>query len=316
MSGVIKKIGDVAKKIIKNPIFKAVLVAAAIYFTAGIAAGAMGSTFAASLPGIGTAMETLGIAAPEVATATATLTEATASLTAADAVGAAASDPAMLGAAADGASLGADAAASITPAADAAGIVNANVATAPLDATASLSPSAEGAPQLSYGEPPTGTPAMQNLSAAPEPIAPETPVPTQAPASNLTAASDSVGGVNAPDGSIGNTEGSAARTTFDASADAKGAPGVRMAVAPGGSSFLQGLSQWWGGMDATTKQIVGTGLAHAGSSVVGAISANAKMNQEQGMFDTLQANKGRLPPKPGQYNGIINSQFSRPQPGG
>jgi hypothetical protein len=53
----------VFKKIVKSPIFKAVAVAAAIYFTGGLAAGAMGSTFAATLPGVGALAEGLGITA-------------------------------------------------------------------------------------------------------------------------------------------------------------------------------------------------------------------------------------------------------------
>ena len=61
MSGILKKIGKVFKKIVKSKIFKAVLIAAAIYFTAGIAAGAMGSAFAASLPGISTAAGAIGL---------------------------------------------------------------------------------------------------------------------------------------------------------------------------------------------------------------------------------------------------------------
>lgn len=62
MSNALKSIGKTFKKIVKSKVFKIVLIAAAIYFTAGIAAGAMGVAGAASMPGIGTAMSTLGIA--------------------------------------------------------------------------------------------------------------------------------------------------------------------------------------------------------------------------------------------------------------
>lgn len=78
MSGVVKgvkkvfkKIGQAVKKIVKSPIFKAIVIAAAIYFTGGLAAGAMGSTTAAALPGISTAAEMLGIEAGAFATSAA-----------------------------------------------------------------------------------------------------------------------------------------------------------------------------------------------------------------------------------------------------
>lgn len=61
MSGVIKKLGKALKRVVKSKVFKIIVIAAAVYFTAGIAAGAMGSQFAASLPGITTAAEALGI---------------------------------------------------------------------------------------------------------------------------------------------------------------------------------------------------------------------------------------------------------------
>jgi len=60
---VFKAVGSAVKKIVKSPIFKAVAIAAAVYFTGGLAMGAMGSTFAASLPGISGAAEALGITA-------------------------------------------------------------------------------------------------------------------------------------------------------------------------------------------------------------------------------------------------------------
>lgn len=62
MSGVLKKIGKVFKKIVKSKIFKVVLIAAAVYFTAGVALAAGGSAFAASLPGITAAGQAVGLA--------------------------------------------------------------------------------------------------------------------------------------------------------------------------------------------------------------------------------------------------------------
>jgi len=79
MSNVFKSIAKVFKKIVKSPIFKAVLISAAIYFTGGLAAGALGSTFAATLPGIAGAAEALGISGVGAFGATAVETAAMAS---------------------------------------------------------------------------------------------------------------------------------------------------------------------------------------------------------------------------------------------
>ena len=76
MSGILKSIGKIFKKIIKSPIFKAVLIAVAIYFTAGLALGAMGAAFATTLPGIAGAAEGLGITAGAFGSAAATGTAA------------------------------------------------------------------------------------------------------------------------------------------------------------------------------------------------------------------------------------------------
>ena len=62
MSGILKKIGKVFKKIVSSKIFKVVLIAAAVYFTAGVALAAGGSAFAASLPGITAAGQAVGLA--------------------------------------------------------------------------------------------------------------------------------------------------------------------------------------------------------------------------------------------------------------
>lgn len=61
MSGILKKVGKVFKKVVKSKIFKIAAIAAAVYFTGGIAAGAMGSSFAAGLPGIQSAASMLGV---------------------------------------------------------------------------------------------------------------------------------------------------------------------------------------------------------------------------------------------------------------
>lgn len=62
MSGIFKSIGRALKKVWKSPIFKAIIIAAAIYFTAGVGLAAMGSTFAASLPGITAVGQAVGLA--------------------------------------------------------------------------------------------------------------------------------------------------------------------------------------------------------------------------------------------------------------
>lgn len=60
MSGFLKSVGKAFKKIVKSPIFKAVVIGAAIYFTGGLALGALGG---AVLPGVGALASTLGITA-------------------------------------------------------------------------------------------------------------------------------------------------------------------------------------------------------------------------------------------------------------
>jgi hypothetical protein len=61
MSGVLKSIGKVFKKVVTSKIFKIAAIAAAVYFTGGLAAAAMGSEFAMGLPMIGEAAGALGI---------------------------------------------------------------------------------------------------------------------------------------------------------------------------------------------------------------------------------------------------------------
>lgn len=92
MSGVVKKIGKVFKKIVKSKVFKVILIAAAVYFTAGIAAAAGGSAFAASLPGITAAGQAVGLAGTGAIAATTAAEVAGAAL---GSVGLAATDTAV-----------------------------------------------------------------------------------------------------------------------------------------------------------------------------------------------------------------------------
>jgi hypothetical protein len=61
MSGILKKIGKVFKKVVSSKIFKVIAIAAAVYFTAGVALAAGGSAFAAGLPGITAAGQAVGL---------------------------------------------------------------------------------------------------------------------------------------------------------------------------------------------------------------------------------------------------------------
>lgn len=70
MSGVLKSIGKVFKKVVKSKIFKIAAIAAAVYFTGGLAAAAMGSEFALGLPMIGEAAGALGIGGTAAGAAT------------------------------------------------------------------------------------------------------------------------------------------------------------------------------------------------------------------------------------------------------
>jgi hypothetical protein len=81
MSGFLKSVGKVFQKIVNNPIVKVVAIAAAVYFTGGLALGALGGevgAFAASLPGISAAADTLGITAGAFGTAATEAAAATA----------------------------------------------------------------------------------------------------------------------------------------------------------------------------------------------------------------------------------------------
>ena len=61
MSGIFKSIGRALKKVWKSPIFKAIVIAAAIYFTAGVGLAAMGVEAAAALPGITAVGQAVGL---------------------------------------------------------------------------------------------------------------------------------------------------------------------------------------------------------------------------------------------------------------
>jgi len=86
---VFKSVGNAIKKVVKSKAFKVIVGAVAVYFTAGLAAGAMGWAGAAAMPGITAAAETLGISAGAFATAPTTLAAAatTSATTAATAAG-------------------------------------------------------------------------------------------------------------------------------------------------------------------------------------------------------------------------------------
>lgn len=61
MSGILKSVGKVFKKVVTSKVFKIAALAAAVYFTAGIGLAAAGSEFAAALPGIQGVGGALGI---------------------------------------------------------------------------------------------------------------------------------------------------------------------------------------------------------------------------------------------------------------
>lgn len=61
MSGVVRSIGKAFKRLADNKVVKGLMIAAAAYFIGGLAAGAMGSTTAANLPGISGAADFLGM---------------------------------------------------------------------------------------------------------------------------------------------------------------------------------------------------------------------------------------------------------------
>jgi hypothetical protein len=63
MSGLVRSVGKVFRKVAKSKVVKGLAIAAALYYAGGLAAGAMGSTTAANLPGIKGLADFLGVEA-------------------------------------------------------------------------------------------------------------------------------------------------------------------------------------------------------------------------------------------------------------
>lgn len=98
MSGIIKSVGKAFKKIVSSPIFKVVAIAVAVYFTAGLAAGAF-----AAVPAVGATAGTAAIMGAEA------MTVGSAALMGGEAVGAAVLGGAAAAEAAGGIGIGLEA---------------------------------------------------------------------------------------------------------------------------------------------------------------------------------------------------------------
>ncbi len=320
MSGVLKTVGKVFKKIVQSPIFKIVAIAAAVYFTGGLAAGAMGSTFAASLPGIaglagdvglGTtgAFASVGVDAASVATSIGTgafdagmtgigsgaITDASAVAGAtADAVAPVTLDTAGSDAGASlDAATGSNAAGAAAPALDASG--------APLDTSGS-----DAGSSLDNATGSNGAPSSSDAGNALD---------------NSTAPGSSAPGASAP-GSTAPGGSPSTTTTGPANVSSNYGPngqGIGPPENTDGTSAIKNVTDWVKA-NPTMAQILGKAASTAGSSVVNAISANAQMNQQQQQYEQTRQdiiNRGGVPSesaawKPQTYKtpGVVNAALN------
>lgn len=290
MSGFLKSVGKVFKKIVQSPIFKVVAIAAAVYFTGGLALTAMGgeaAAFAATLPGISSAAGALGIG--EIAGAAA----ANVGLTAAEigatgdaifATGAmeaagmgaeaagmgagaleavAGEGGSLAGTIADsyGAGLGAanEAASGIANAGIEAGGTAANAVdmpdvTSPLHDAGAPASSVTGSPTTpSLGSPQVGPDAQSAFNAA--------PTPNDSP---LKPTDWGMG-----DKGLGTVATAGDQGTLSAAQIAK--------LSPDQSTWAS-IKSWYNGLDPLEKKMLGEGLSQAGKGALNALSVKSQQD--------------------------------------
>lgn len=333
MSNILKSIGNAIKKIVKSPIFKAVLIAVAIYFTAGLAAGAMGSVFAAGLPGIATAAEALGVTSGAFAAGAAGLAEAGVGAVAAGAAGdafaaAAGGEAATTFASAAGEAVGVGGAAADavgSAAADVGGAAGAVtdvapagggiVNSAPSALADSLSAGTTATPDLAgIATDATGAATSANPAAASLDVA-STAAPAVSPEADIAASTSNVAAPAATD--IGtNTVTSGTSSALPNAGSGIDSATDLLAKKAAGPNMFDKFGSWWGGLSPASQNILGQAGLGAGKAVIGAIGNNNNnaVAEQKREFDIKQANTHVNPGKPSPYNGIINSMFSRPNP--
>lgn len=349
MSGILKSIGKVFKKIIKSPIFKIAMIAVAVYFTGGLALGALGSTFAAALPGIAGAAEGLGITAGAFAAGAgeaATVAAAAAAnaglaatgagesigMTAAEA--AAATGAASFGeAGAVGATVGATTDASL----GSAGIVNA----ADAGATAAEAAGA-GATDASLGAAGADT-ATNGLGSATLNAGTDigangvdvqqvtgtgfggngaTGVPGSADTLQTSQLSDQLTQPLSTDAAAKTPQfpsGQNATQVFNQAGTNTSTANIFNTSVPGGSltapTNIADVPNWWNNLDPTTKKLAYDGLSQAAKSAIGAIGQKQVLDQQQKNIDQNKADiirKGAVVDRTSFYKtpSVINSAIN------
>ena len=326
MSGAIKAIGKVFKAIVKSPIFKVIAIAAAVYFTGGLALGAMGSAFAASLPGIAGAADLVGLGTTG-AFATVGLDATTAALAAGDlATGAATYGEGALSGTSVMADLGstADAGAGAAATDIAAPVADASAGAATGD-TAAID-AANSAPALDSSGAPlqTGTTDLAANSPVTDPSAPTPGTPNVDPNAGMNANAGTPNAPSAPGSPTAPTATPSNPTTAPA-ATTQPAPGST----PGGDKpgTMQAVSDWIK-TNPGMAMILGQSVASLGSSAVNAISTNATQSQQQAQYNQNRADaiaRGTVPNetgsatwKPQAYKtpGVIDAALNAKPTGG
>ena len=314
MSGIVKSVGKVFRKIVQSPIFKVVAIAAAVYFTGGLAAGAFG-TMAAGAEGAALASSAVleagaagaveaGVEGAMISAETAGSLAAAASGTVSSA-GAIASDALASGvtgsvqAGLEGATAGAT---GITG--DVAGAA-ANVADAGVNAASNVLEG--GYPESGVVQSGLGTPGSNAADAASVANASPNPgnIGDQVLGSNGQAASDQVA-----NSTVGGGPGS--QSWVDNATDA---------FKRNYYSLSEGAQKVIGEDGFFTKKMIGQGLFDAGKAVVGGIAQQEQLKQQQAQFNTLrsdQQRRGYVPNFTGVYRtpGVIASALSAPPPKG
>ena len=342
MSGILNSIGKVFKKIIKSPIFKIVLIAVAVYFTAGLALGALGSAFAASLPGIAGAAEGLGITAGAFGAAGAAGAGAGVAAAAAGSVlldagtGAAALDAgATLGVGA--ASAGIEAAGGATllgeaglagageaAAAAGSGVVDAAVGAMPeglVSATTEAGGAAGDAAATGAESGLSVTDSTSNM------IGNEGVNVANVSADGAGTTAPTTGAVNPTTGAVempelpGNAAGTTPSQSFGAEAgDTVGSAGTGTGsvgspyVAPESSGW-QAVKNWWSNLGPGEKKIAYEGLSQGAKAAIGAVSQKQVLDQQQYNIDRNKADvirKGQVADRTSFYKtpGLVNSAIN------
>jgi hypothetical protein len=295
MSGLVKGVKKVFKavgKVMKSPIFKAIVIAAAVYFTGGLALGAMGSTFAASLPGITGLAEGLGITAGAFGAAA----EATGAALAAGAAGAVdvGMEAATVGATAGDAAGAAEAAGAVQAGTEAATVGAAASDAAVTGATGTaLDAGMNGAVQVGEEAATAGGDVASAASGAPAP-----PTPSGIANSGFSTASD-----------------------LEAGSGAQPMTAAQQAAAAAKPDLTPGLNP--SGLSDGAKKMLFDGLKEGGLAVFKGLSQKQALDQQAAEYQQNRQDvirRGQVPDISGIYKGyktpgVVNSFVNQAKAG-